>query len=283
MKVEGERYTLYQGDCIDVMAGIPDGCIDLTVTSPPYDNLRDYGTDFDPDSFGWQAIVRELYRITAVGGVVVWVVADATINGSETGTSFRQALYAMECGFSNETMIYRKPGNGSPQRAPYIRYSQAFEFMFVWTKGSVSTFNPIMVYGKKEGTRTKSKTGRNGKTVRGYYKSGSGCPAPNVWKILPDHMKKNAAQNGKIHPAQMPSDIAKNHIISWSNPGDIVFDPMMGSGTTGKMAMRTNRRFIGIELDAQYFEIAHTRIANAANDFIRTPEEKEKGQLSFFD
>ena len=136
--VTGDNYTLYHGDCLEVMRHMKSNVIDLTVTSPPYDNLREYGKDFDADAFDWRRILRALYRVTAVGGVVVWVVADATINGSETGTSFEQALWAKACGFRlHDTMIYKRAG----QPLSHNRYEQHFEYMFVFSKGKPKTFN----------------------------------------------------------------------------------------------------------------------------------------------
>src|SRR5690606_30400730 len=149
-RVEIGNAVLYLGDCLEVMRDmLSDGSVDLTVTSPPYDNLRTYnGTlnDWTPEK--WQAIIRELFRVTKQGGVVVWVVGDATIKGSETGTSFRQALYAMDCGFKlHDTMIYEKAGTGAcgSNRA----YWQTWEYMFVFGKGNVSKFNPITIPGTK--------------------------------------------------------------------------------------------------------------------------------------
>ena len=101
---------LIQGDCLEKMQDIQDSSIDLTVTSPPYDNLRSYnGNNALWGEHVWKAAIKDLYRVTKDGGVVVWVVGDATIKGSETGTSFKQALWAMECGFRlHDTMIYAK-------------------------------------------------------------------------------------------------------------------------------------------------------------------------------
>src|SRR5690554_5708832 len=154
------KFELYLGDCLEVMRDMSDGSVDLTVTSPPYDNLRTYNgslNDWTPEK--WQAIIRELFRVTKQGGVVVWVVGDATINGSETGTSFRQALYAMECGFRlHDTMIYTK---SSYMPLTHNRYEQAFEYMFAWAKGKPKAFNPLMVPSVTAGTtrnRGKSKS-----------------------------------------------------------------------------------------------------------------------------
>ena len=261
-----DKYTLHLGDCIDVMHTLPDASVDLTVTSPPYDNLRTYGKDFDAATFDWRSIIAELYRLTKPGGVVVWVVADATINGSETGTSFRQALYAMECGFNCETMIYEQAGTGAKGSNYY--YWQAFEYMFVCAKGQPKASNriaDIVNSGagrlRRLGTKNRIINSRTERRVRNPLF----CVRPNVWTLT--------ATGSDItdHPAPFPEALVRDHIISWSNEGDTVFDPMMGSGTTGKMAVTLGRKFVGIELDADYFAIAQERI------------DKATWQLSMFD
>lgn len=264
------RVNLMLGDCLDRMKEIPDGTVDLTVTSPPYDNLRTYnGTlnDWTPEK--WQAIIRELFRVTKQGGVVVWVVGDATIKGSETGTSFRQALYAMECGFRlHDTMIYNREG----PPLSHNRYEQKFEFMFVFSKGQPTVFNGIREASKHAG---KSRTGsmrQDGDALSTRNAGGVVASTKlrgNVWTI--------ACQNGgtvdkiaHMHPAIFPEALARDHILSWSNPGDTVFDPFLGSGTTGKMAIIHGRNFIGIERDAGYFKIASDRIAKAQEEKTET-------------
>ena len=251
---------LYHGDCLQVMRDLQSDSIDLTVTSPPYDNLRTYnGYTFD-----FEGIARELYRVTKPGGVVVWVVGDATIKGSETGTSFRQALYFKDvCGFNlHDTMIWRKK-DPPPQTRVGRRYTASFEFMFVFTKGRVGTFNEIRVpclgAGKPsnvgtqrdaDGTKRQARlVAQVGKTVN------ADKPAPNVWDV--------STATSTSHPAAFPDRIAADHIASWSNPGDVVLDPFMGSGTTGKMAVLAGRKFIGIEISADYLAIASERIAAA--------------------
>jgi site-specific DNA-methyltransferase (adenine-specific) len=241
-----------------------DNIIDLTVTSPPYDNLRTYnGRLNDWDTQKWQATIRELYRVTKSGGVVVWVVGDATVNGSETGTSFRQTLHAMECGFRlHDTMIWNKP-NVFPK--PSNRYEQSHEYMFVWSKGKPKVFSGIrdkknVGFGRKlSGNKTNEEGSRVslhgvGKTVAEY-----GLRF-NVWEIMTANGKKD-----HNHPAPFPEALARDHILSWSNEGDTVFDPFMGSGTTGKMALENGREFIGIERDTEYFQIAKSRINHAHN------------------
>lgn len=253
--------TLWCGDCLELMKNILDGSIDLTVTSPPYDNLRTYNGNISQWSFEkFQEIAKELYRVTADGGVVVWIVADATIKGSETGTSFRQALWFKEIGFNlHDTMIYAKE-NYVP--LTHKRYEQAFEYMFIFVKGRIKTFNPIMIKCKTYGSKTEKRTFYQTKIQNVPSKGHKTEPVKlfkqksNIW-----FLSTNAGCKG--HPAQFPEQLANDHIVSWSNTGDVVFDPFMGSGTTGKMALLNGRKFIGIELDKEYFEISKQRIEEA--------------------
>lgn len=245
-----------QGDCLELMKQLPDGCIDLTVTSPPYDNLRTYNGNIDQWCFEkFQRIAEELFRITKDGGVVVWVVGDATVKGSETGTSFRQALYFKECGFNiHDTMIWQKT-NPMP-KVKTSRYFDVFEHMFIFSKGKPKTFNPIMVEcklgGKVYNSTCKNMGGENGRTKKTFTLN-SQRYKDNIWKIA-------VAQNKTGHPAVFPEQLAQDHILSWSNPGDIVFDPFLGSGTTAKMAVLNDRHYIGFELDPTYYEIACKRL-----------------------
>ena len=242
---------LIQGDCLEGMKTLPDNSVDLTVTSPPYDNLRTYnGYVFD-----FEGIAKELYRVTKTGGVVVWVVGDATIRGSETGTSFRQALYFKDvCGFNlHDTMIWAKDGGGAI--GSNKSYIQNFEYMFVFSKGVPHTYN--LIYDKPNGSYGKDKSGIGRRLQTGKHKmekrklSAEFSRRNNWWYI--------AVERGE-HPAVFPEQLAHDHIISWSNEGDTVLDPMMGSGTTGKMAKILKRNFIGIEISKEYFDIATRRI-----------------------
>ena len=259
---------LHLGDCLDVMQGIPDGSVDLTVTSPPYDNLRTYNGN--NDQWGervWKAVIADLYRVTADGGVVVWVVADATIKGSETGTSFKQALWAMECGFNlHDTMIWRKSNFSNPSSS---RYHQTFEYIFVLSKGKPKTFNPI----KDRKNIYAGQTIRGNNSIRqadGSLKAAEKKLITvfgmrhNVWCLNTSGQDMEKLD----HPAPFPVKLATDHILSWSNPGDTVFDPFLGSGTTGVAAANTGRRFIGIEMDADYFAVAQSRIQKAQADAI---------------
>ena len=252
---------LHHGDCLEVMPTLDADSIDLTVTSPPYDNLRTYNDSLDWGEHVWKPVLENLYRLTKDGGVVVWIVGDATIKGSETGTSFKQALYAMECGFRlHDTMIYSKP-NFSAVGALKTRYAPTFEYMFVFSKGRLSTFNPI------KDRRCKTAGAKKSGTIR--QPDGSMKRMSNEGRIQPEYGQRfnvwlvNPQSRGSDHPAPFPESLARDHIISWSNEGDTVFDPFLGSGTTGKMAIEQGRKFIGIEKDAEYFEIAKKRVESA--------------------
>lgn len=253
------KIELIQGDCLEKMKDIPDGSIDLTVTSPPYDNLRTYnGNNAQWGEHVWKSVIEGLYRVTKQGGVVVWIVGDATIKGSETGTSFKQALWAMDCGFNlHDTMIYHKQFYVP---LTHNRYEQEWEYMFIFSKGKPRTFSPIKIptlFGGKKSTLTHRKTGEQPIRGTNYGKERKmERIIGNIWKLQP--------QRGSEHPAVFPEKLAEDHILSWSNEGDTVLDPFMGSGTTGVACVNTGRNFIGIELDAGYFEIARERIETAA-------------------
>ena len=253
---------LLHGDCLELMQDIPDNAIDLTVTSPPYDNLRAY------NGFTWdfEGIAKELYRATKQGGVVVWVVNDSTVNGSETGTSFRQALYFMSIGFNlHDTMIYQKRGS-APLKSN--RYNPSFEYMFVFSKNKPKTFNPLVDDCVQAGKKfSGSQRNQDGST---RAKNGNGKATnnkktrDNVWPFEVGFNKTTKDTAAYGHPAMFPEKLAQNHILSWSNKGDVIFDPFMGSGTTGKMAIRNGREFIGMEISQEYFQIAKDRIDQEA-------------------
>lgn len=240
------------------MKQLDDNSIDLTATSPPYDNLRTY----NGFSFDFEGIAKELYRVTKDGGVVVWVVGDATINGSETGTSFKQALYFKEIGFNlHDTMIYDKD---SFQKPSYNRYWSCFEYMFVFSKGKPKARNMISDrLNSQRGKTVSSKTVRNADgttskrkevTISEYGKR------KNIWSFSTGYGKGTNDKFAYKHPAMFPEKLANDHILSWSNERDIVLDPFMGSGTTAKMAKANNRNYIGFELSAEYCDIANQRI-----------------------
>lgn len=247
-------------DCLKTMARMKEGSIDLTVTSPPYDNLRMYkGYTFD-----FEAIAKELFRVTKPGGVVVWIVGDATVKGSETGTSFKQALFFKECGFNlHDTMIYLKNFLAFPDSN---RYFNAFEYMFVFTKGGPKTFNPIK--DRKNASAGRDVNGKD-RTKEGGFKKRA-CAGNtikefgvrwNYW-LIPNQTR---GEHTKGHPATFPEKLAEDHILSWSNPKDLIYDPMCGSGTTGKMALKHGRKFIGSEIAKEYCEICKARLEGYLN------------------
>ena len=248
-----EINKIYNENCLVTMGNMSDNFIDLTITSPPYDNLRDYkGFTFD-----FVDVAKELYRVTIQGGVVVWVVGDATVKGSETGTSFKQALYFKEIGFNlHDTMIYKKQFYVP---LTHNRYEQEFEYMFVFSKGKPKTFNPIKVptlYGGKRSTITHRKTGEQPIHGTNYGKARRYSRIiGNIWILQP--------QRGSSHPATFPEELAGDHIVSWSNPGDIIYDPFLGSGTTAKMALLYCRNYIGSEVSIEYCQLARKRIEKA--------------------
>lgn len=251
--------NLMKGDCLEMMKLISNDAIDLTVTSPPYDSLRTYNDTLDDwGPAKWEAILAELWRITAKGGVVVWVVGDATQKGCETGNSFRQALFAMSCGFNlHDTMIYEKAQACFGSNKCYL---QSFEYMFVFSKGSPKTLNLIR---DRENVRpevasiAKTAISRKGEASARHVKETDTLgKRKNIWRY--------AVGGGTTgHPAVFPLALATDHVVSWSSEGDTVFDPFLGSGTTGVAAVNTGRKFIGIERDDKYFAIAQKRIEDA--------------------
>lgn len=252
-----ELDQIYCGECSEMMSRLPDNSIDMWLTSPPYDNLRSYNGFVFP----FEAIAAQLYRVTKPGGVGVWVVGDATINGSETGTSFRQALYFTGLGFNlHDTMIYEPLGTGA--KGSNLAYWQAFEYMFVFSKGQ-----PIVVNRIKDKKNTSAgavcTTGRLGKdggkkdtNVRRVSEVGI---RSNIWQY---NVNKYSGDDTD-HPAPFPEALARDHILSWSNSGDLILDPMVGSGTTCKMAKELGRHFLGFDISEEYCDLARRRVEGA--------------------
>lgn len=246
---------IYCDDCVNFMKKIEDGYIDLTVTSPPYDSLRNY----NGYSFECENIAKELFRITKKGGIVVWVVGDKIVKGNKTLTSFKQALIFQSVGFNvHDVMIYKK------KNTPFMRsnaYTNCYEYMFIFSKGSPKTFNPL-----------KEPTVRNGYEMLVTNKKADGINKKVLGKLNKEKVKTNiweyavglgGSTKDKIafkHPAIFPEHLAEDHILSWSNENDIVFDPMCGSGTTCKMAKLNLRNYIGCDISQEYVDIAKKRI-----------------------
>jgi DNA modification methylase len=252
--------------CQFMKENIPDYFIDLTVTSPPYDNLRTY----NGYSFNFEDMATELYRVTKEGGVVVWIVGDETIRGNETGTSFRQALYFKKIGFNlADTMIYHKTDLAFPRHG-HKKYPAAFEYMFVFSKGKVKTFNPIKDRPNKLAGSVMSGTVRQAdgsvkpSRAKGKQVAEFGCRS-NVWGYSTGKGKSSKDDIAFQHPAIFPERLAEDHILSWSNEGDVVFDPMCGSGTTCKLAVLNNRKYIGVDISREYVEISECRIPNVVS------------------
>lgn len=252
---------IIHGDCLEVMKDIPDKSIDMILTSPPYDNLRDY----NGYSFDFESIAKELYRIIKVGGVVVWIVNDQTVKGSETGTSFRQALYFKEIGFNlHDTMIYKKNALTFPD---INRYYQCFEYMFVFSKEKPKNINLIVDRYNKQANK---KITSNSRDIDGSLKEMPGKKNKrnikeigvrfNIWEYDVGWKKSYNEEFLRVHPAIFPEKLANDHIISWSNENDIIYDPMCGSGTTCKMALINNRKYIGSDISKEYCELAEKRI-----------------------
>lgn len=251
---------IYNVDCLEGMKNLPDACIDLVVTSPPYDNLRDY----KGYSFEFEAIAQELYRVLKSTGVLVWVVGDKIDKGNKSLTSFRQCIYFQELGFKvHDVMIYRK------KNTPFMRsnaYTNCYEYMFVLARDKVATFNPIKTKTARSGNEMlvagKKADGIN-KKVMGHLNEEK--TLTNIWDYAVGLGGSTSDKIAFKHPAIFPEKLAYDHIISWSNEGDIVMDPFSGSGTTCKMALLSNRKYIGFEISAEYTEISKQRISEYQN------------------
>jgi DNA modification methylase len=247
---------IHNENCLETMAKITDNFIDLTVTSPPYDGLRTY----NGYSFPFEEIAKELYRITKKGGVVVWVVGDAVVKGSETGSSFKQALFFMECGFNlHDTMIYEKNSSAFPANRNGNRYTQIFEYMFVFSKGKPKC---NLISDKKNKWAGFTNWGNNTQ----YNKKGELVKTNNI-KPVPEFSPRNniwkytVGFNDKTnHPAVFPEQLANDHILSWSNENDIVYDCFAGSGTTAKMSIINKRNWIASEMSEEYCSIIKERL-----------------------
>lgn len=258
---------LILGDCLEVMPTLDP--VDMVCTSPPYDGLRDYGEGFS--GLDWMGVISCLPKVMKDGGVCMWNVADATVNGSETGTSFKQALYAVQCGLNlHDTMIYIKDNVNFPES---VRYFSGHEYMFIFSKGAPKTFNPIKDRVNKWAGTTMHGTDRQ---PDGTLKQISGKGKAilrhgmrfNWW-----HIKNN--NNPTKHPAPMPYSMAYDHITSWTNSGDTVLDPFMGGATTLAACANLGRKGIGIELDPDYFEISCKRVEEAYRQpdlFVEPPK-----------
>ncbi|KAK3596108.1 hypothetical protein CHS0354_027378 [Potamilus streckersoni] len=260
MTKNGIKSGLYVSDCVSFMAEMPAECVDLAVTSPPYDDLRDY----NGYSFDFANIAQGLFKAIKKGGIVVWVVGDR-INGGRSLTSFRQGLYFQEIGFDiHDVMIYQK------KNTPFMRsnaYTNCYEFMFVLSKGKPKTFNPLKEKTVRSGfemvVHNKKADGINKKTLKELKKEKT---RTNIWSYAVGFGGTTSDKIAFAHPAVFPEKLVEDHILSWSNPGDLVFDPMCGSGTTCKIAMLTQRQYLGVDISEEYINIAKQRLKNAENE-----------------
>ena len=279
-----ENIDIYNEDCRDTMQRMKEEGVkvDLTVTSCPYNNLRTYNHSSTWNFDIFKEIAKLLYDITADGGIVVWVVGDATINGSETGTSFKQALYFMECGFKlHDTMLFEKNSSSFPAKRTGNRYTQIFEYMFVFSKGKPKTAH--LICDKENKWKNFTNWGKN--TI--YNKDGELIQTNDI-KPVPEFSPRNNIwkytvgfniNEGK-HPAVFPYQLAEDHLKTWSNEGDLVFDPFTGSGTTASAALCNNRRFIGCEIDKTYFSFIPNNIQKRYERWQKEQKKKLKKKIS---
>jgi len=251
------------GNCVDVMQSIDNDFIDLTITSPPYDNLRDY----HEYQFDYKSVIKQLFRITKFGGVVVWIVNDSVIKGSETGTSFRQALSFIEAGFNlHDTMIFSKNTSSFPARRHGNRYTQIFEYMFVFSRGAPKTANLICDKENKWAGWTNWGTNTHRNKAGELVKTKDIKPVPdfsprnNIWQYVVSGGYGHSDKLAYEHPATFPEQLVTDNLMTWSNEGDVILDPMCGSGTTCKMAKKNKRNFIGIEVSSEFCSLAERRL-----------------------
>lgn len=251
-----ELNRIYNIDCLKGLKSLNDNIVDLVVTSPPYDDLRNY------DGYTWdfENIVKELFRVLKDGGVVVWVVNDKTVKGTETGSSFKQALYFKEIGFNlHDTMIYAK-NNPTPTKSN--RYQASFEFMFIFSKGKPKTFNPILEDKKYKESRIEKWYNKdvNGNQTKAKVSQSTKKIKSNIWyySVGKNHTTKDSI--AFKHPAIFPEKLAEDHILTWSNPDDLVVDIFSGVATTCKMALLNNRRYLGFEISSNFCELGNERL-----------------------
>jgi DNA modification methylase len=250
---------IYNEDCLEGMKRLPDNSVDLVLTSPPYDNLREYNKSSIWNFEIFQLTAKELARVVKRGGVIVWVVGDATIKGSETGTSFKQALYFKEIGLNlHDTMIYQK--NAAP--FPGVnRYNNIFEYMFIFSKDKPKTFNPLTKKNKSiPKIHSSSYRQKDGSMRYNKIKTKEKSMKNNIWMYQVGYMKSSKYKDAFQHPAIFPEKLAIDHVKSWSNENDVILDPFMGSGTTAIACLELNRKYIGFELDKEYYKLAQERI-----------------------
>ena len=250
--------TFVLGDCLEVMKTIPDNYFDMIITSPPYDNLRNYTNDLEWTFESFKKIAKELFRVCKEGASLVWIVNDEKIKGCESLTSFKQCIEFVNIGFNlNDSMIWNK-GGFSAVGALKTQYAPVFEFMFVFCKGKLKTFNPLKDRENKHKGKLIQKTKRqiDGTTIKGKsYISSDFGQRFNVWEIAPQRQKGDDK-----HPAPFPINLIEDHVKSWSNENDMILDCFAGSGTTAIACENTNRKWVCIEISEKYANLAVDRI-----------------------
>ena len=259
----GKVNKIILGNCVKVMDQLEDESVDAFITSPPYDQLRNY----NGYSFPFEDIARKMYQKLAQGGVIVWVVGDAVLKGSESGSSFRQAIFFQELGLNiHDTMIYEKNGSSFPARRTGNRYSQVFEYMFVFSKGKPKTANLICDKPNKWSGFTSFGTSTNRNAAGELVKAKNRKPTPNfsprhnVWKYNTGKKYTTNDDFAFKHPAMFPESLAEDHVMTWTKEGDLIVDPFVGAGTTTKMAAINGRRWLGIDISEEYVDIAIERM-----------------------
>ncbi|MBK9155041.1 MAG: site-specific DNA-methyltransferase [Chloracidobacterium sp.] len=251
-----ETEKIYTENCLDTLSRVEDDVLDMTITSPPYDDLRDY----NGYHFPVEKIAAALFAKTMPGGVVIWVVGDRTVNGSESLSSFRHAIAFNDAGFRvHDTMIYAK-NNPIPSDCGK-RYRQCFEYMFCFSKGRPKTFNPITQKIKQEKA---FKSFRITKVGRNDLAHDHVAPKRRKVNNIFSYNVGTSSSRDKVafkHPAIFPEKLVEDQIRTWTNEGDLVYDCFMGSGTTAKVAQLLHRRWFGSEISAEYVEIATERLS----------------------
>lgn len=277
---------IYHENCLDTLSRIPDNFVDLTVTSPPYDDM-DF--DFNPipskvreyKGYTWnfKQICQELYRATKPGGVCVWVVGDIVVKRSESLASSLQKIYFRKVGwFIHDTMIYQKNGTAYPASAKSNRYSQVFEYMFVFSKGVPKTCN--LIKDKLNRWAGETNFGNNSERLsdgrikqrkkKGQIVIGEYGYRENIWRINNGHGWGATDPYAEQHPATFPESLAHDHILTWSNPGDLIYDPFSGAGTTAKMAKYLGRHYLASEISFEYFQLSQKRLEKTVPKAIQT-------------
>ncbi len=260
-----EFNKVHNMSCVDGMRSMEDCSVEMVCTSPPYDDLRTYNDSSKWDFEVFKSVAVEIVRVLKDGGVVMWNVGDATVNGGETGSSFRQALYFMDLGLRlHDTMIYEKTGIAFASGPKSLRYSQCFEYCFILSKGKPSTVNIIMdkpnvwagaqSWGKKRARKKDGELAVGDEKTKAVREFGA---RNNIWRIKNSGGFGQSNKKAYEHPATMPEELSRDHILSWTKEGDVVLDPFMGSGTTARMSILTGRQYVGFEIDPTYYELCN--------------------------